>query len=217
MITLIIPRFDPSNPKTCIENMAEAAKGVSTPYLAFIHSDVEIYNDEWGFWVDRHFKLHPKCGLIGFGGALALGSPDIYKTPYNLMQLLRYNYYSQQSDHEIHGYLLTKPLQVAVLDGFAMIFRREAYEAMGGWEDAIKNGLTFHCYDTWACCRMTELGWEVWVIPIYCWHRGGETSTSDAYNNWLASKGTADHIVHESAHRVIYDRFRNVLPLRIKP
>ena len=88
-------------------------------------------------------------------------------------------------------------MRVAVLDGFSLVFRREAYEQMGGWDDALTAGLTYHCYDTWACCRMAELGLEVWSLPIECWHHAGDAE------------------VHTKAHKVIYERFRSVLPLDV--
>jgi len=184
--------------------------------LAFFHSDVDILDDMWQEKVERHFREHTRCGLIGFGGATALGSPDIYRKRYQIWDLLRYNYYSRQKDWETHGKRLEKPMQVAVLDGFAMIFRRDAFNDMGGWQPALDAGLTFHCYDTWACCMMRRREWETWILPIECWHHGGGVSISREYHDWLHKQGIrGDSDVHATAHVVIYNEFRDVLPFSV--
>ena len=215
-IALLIPVWDPSAPKGCIQNMRDLAQGHTEDILAFIHSDVTDLEEYWQRKVELHFLAHPRCGLLGFGGALRLGSKDLYKRPYQLQQLARFSYFSAQRDWRVHGRLLERPMRVAVLDGFSLVFRREAYEQMGGWDDALTAGLTYHCYDTWACCRMAELGLEVWSLPIECWHHGGGVSVQSDYIEWLYKQGIAgDAEVHTKAHKVIYERFRSVLPLDV--
>ena len=72
-------------------------------------------------------------------------------------------------------------------------------------------------YDAAMACLMAEKGWEVWMLPIPCHHAGGNTSTTPAYDAWLRSRGiNGDAEVHEKAHRIIYERFRQILPLRVR-
>ena len=215
-IALLVPQWDPNAPKGCIENMRDLAQGGTADILAFLHSDVTDLEEDWQAKVESFFGVNPQCGLVGFGGALGLGHRDIYKRPYQLQQLARRNYFSAQRDWQTHGYLLTTPLRVAVLDGFALVFRREAFEQMGGWQPLLDAGLTYHCYDTWACCMMARLGWETWALPVKCWHHGGGVSTSGSYLEWLDAQGIAgDAEVHTKAHRIIYEEFRDVLPLEV--
>lgn len=216
VIALLIPRWNPAAPKGCIENMRDLALGRTEDLLAFIHSDVEIYDPEWQGKVEAHFLEHGRCGLLGFGGALGLGHPDIYKRPYQLQQLARFEYFSAVRDWETHGYYLAVPKRVAMLDGFALIFRREAYEEMGGWTSALEIGLQFHMYDFAACCMMERLGWEVWAIPMDCLHKGGGVSVSTEYDAWLRAQGIAgDSEVHTKAHEICYREFKDILPWRI--
>ena len=186
-----------------------------TDIIGFVHDDVEML--EWG-WDERLWALfnNPNIGLAGFGGAKGLGEDFIYQKPYELTQLVRKDFRSNMVGWKIHGSHETYITRVAVLDGFSQFFRYSAYKAMGGWAQAIKDGLPpHHMYDAWAACRMKELGLETWLLPLQCWHKGGMTATSAQYDTWLKTQGwNNDSEVHAKAHEVIYNRFRNVLPLR---
>lgn len=220
MIKVLIPRFDPLHPKGCIQNMADLyneCASESFDLVAFIHSDVEIFDEDWQARVESWFDLRSNCGLVGFGGAWGLGSHDIYKTLYKLVQLARFGYASNQRDWQTHGEHLTEPMQCAMLDGFALIFRRTVYEDMGGWEAALRLGLSFHAYDNFCCCMMTRLGREIWALPIDCLHKGGGVSVTTAYHDWLRTQGiSGDSEVHKKAHQIIYNEFRDVLPIRVR-
>lgn len=217
-VAVVIPIFDPAAPKGCIQNMEDMERALvpDTDYIAFIHSDVTIHDNNWHLAVENFFRSHPRCGLVGFGGAVALGDPDLYKKRYQLIQLARFGYASNQDDWQVHGDHLEEPCRVAVLDGFFMCFRRTPYEQMGGWQRALDLGLMFHCYDTFACCMMARLGWEVWALPVPCLHRGGAVSILGAYDAWLRTQGLdGDVDVHQRAHKVIYNEFKDVLPLKV--
>ena len=202
---------------SAVENMRRGAADTKGNIIAFLHDDCTIDEDGWDAKIDYHFHRYPNCGLLGFGGALGLGTPDLYKRPYQLQQLARVQFFSNMSEAEHHGQRTTQPRRVAVLDGFAQVFRRSAYVNMGGWRDALDAGITFHMYDAWAACRMWELGWETWLLPLACSHHGGLTSVSQEYDAWLRAKGVeGDAEVHTKAHEVIYERFRNVLPIRVE-
>ena len=185
--------------------------------VVFSHDDVEMLEEGWDTTIVEFLDDHPQCGLVGLGGAKGLGSNDIYKVPYRFQQLVRLTFKSNMRDFHIHGTKLEKPERVAVLDGFFQAFSLRAYEEMGGWEEAVKDGMPpHHMYDAWAACRMKELGYEVWALPIKCHHRGGETAVTAAYHNWAKAHGwdEGDVSVHQKAHEVCYLRFRDVLPIR---
>lgn len=189
-----------------------------SPITVFLHDDVELSEDKNRFWDVAILEAldDPKVGLVGWGGATGLGHKDIYKTPYDPLQLARENYASAQEDWKEHGAYLGTPCEVAVLDGFCLAFRREAYEEMGGWQKAIDLGLVFHHYDLWACLMMKRLGWKIMAVPVPCRHLGGRTSTTPEYQQLLKSVGYHDDLeVHSLGSRLIYDEFRDVLPVRV--
>lgn len=206
-----------NSPNTsAVDNLA---KGGEMPgdIIGFLHDDVRVFTKDWDKDVVRFFESHPKCGMLGFGGAVGLGTDNLYQAPYDYHQLARVRFMSNMVDAEDHGDRVIVPQRVAVLDGFSQIIRREAYGEVGGWRKVRNMGLTFHMYDAAMACMMAEHGWEVWMLPVSCEHLGGRTSVSKAYDSWLRSQGIkGDQQVHEEAHKVIYRRFRHILPLRVE-
>lgn len=216
MIDILIPSFIISK-KSAVENMMLLANLSKSDYMAFLHDDLEIHDQDWQRRVEQFFQLCPECGMIGFGGAKGLGVDAIYKTRYHLQQLARIDYMSNATDAEVHGRRVEVPQQVAVLDGFCQIIRREAYGDVGGWKTVLDMGITFHNYDFAMACLLKRKGWQVWMLPISCTHHGGMTSTSREYDRWLRDQGIeGDLQVHQDAHKICYEQFRDVLPIRVK-
>lgn len=88
----------------------------------------------------------------------------------------------------------------------------------GAWAACERDGIPFHMYDAWISCRAAELGYETWMLPIECHHEGGSTSVGRAadYAKVVARLGfESPEDLYAKAHRVIYDRFSRVLPIRI--
>lgn len=208
----VIPVFQAGT--GCLSLMTEGAAVSKSDLLFFIHDDTHLLDSSWDLALEKFFEDNPKCGLVGLGGATRFGSPDIYKTTYQLMQLIRYDFRSNMRDFARHGTLSTQPVQVAFVDGFAMCFRREAYEEMGGWERLLQYGLPeFHGYDMLSSIEMHRLGWEIWMVPIKCHHDGGMTSTTKEYDELVLKEGFRNgQELFEKAHRVAYERGRGILP-----
>ena len=177
--------------------------------LAYIHDDVWIREEGWDERVLKEFE-DPTIGVVGFGGARHHGSPDLYKIPYKLQQLARFDYYSNVDDAETHGTRFADVCDVAVLDGFSVIVRRELLDRAGGWPN-IPGG--FHNYDYAICGLAHRFNYRVRCIGIRCHHEGGKTSTTPQYQEWAArEKGMTDQAIHEASHEWFYDEFRDVMP-----
>lgn len=170
--------------------------------IACFHDDLEILDPSWDQRVLGFFDASPKVGLAGFGGGTGLGADDLYKTPYQPMQLARIDFVSNMVDAENHGrrahtspdfsWGYMAPERVACLDGFSQIGRREFW--LGGYEyEEPQNlftlmqrwGVIHHFYDGMLGCFAKRLGWEAWMLPIRCRHYGGQTAVGDArYKLW---------------------------------
>lgn len=170
-----------------------------SPLIAFIHDDV-ICREPWTTRVLAAFD-DPKVGLVGFGGALTHGARDIYKIPYDYRQLGRSYYMSNVDDAEVHGQRFTGDRDVAVLDGYAMIVRREILDAVGGWP--LNTPVGYIAYDYWLCCLAHRLGYKIRLVGARCHHFGGRAAVK------VNAEFRGDF---EAAHRYIYDTFRDVLP-----
>lgn len=183
------------------------------PLLMYAHDDLECLEGSWDLRVLEEFQ-DPTVGLVGFGGAKRHGTPDLYKRPYKLTNLARFDYYSNQKDAETHGTRFDGAMDVAVLDGFCLIVRREVLDKAGGWP--VDSPIKFHSYDYWACCMARRHGFRIRMVGVACHHLGGRTSTRPEYEEWLMREfGKTDQQVHEESHRYIWDEFRDVLPWEV--
>jgi len=180
--------------------------------LVYAHDDVEMHEVGWDQRIVKEFA-DPHVGVVGLGGGLIHGSDDLYKRPYQLQQLARFEYLSNTDDAEAHGTRFTGSREAAVLDGFVLVVRRSLLDRAGGWP---VSHLRFHNYDYWICCIAHRLHYTVRVVGISSKHLGGRTSTTQAYQEWAARQGMTDQQDHEHAHRWLYDNFRDVLPWRVE-
>jgi len=202
--------------------------------IACLHDDFEIQEDGWDQKVLRHFARAPACGLLGFGGAIGLGSEDMYRKPYDPMSLARHGFRSNLVDAEVHGVrsLLAEP--VACLDGFSQVGRRAFWAGarrigadLAGldvevverrpWAILDDLGIVHHLYDGLLGAIAARHGWETWYLPLRAKHWGGQTAVGDpGYQAW-AKRQTAggDEDFWKQAHAIGYENFRDILPLRV--
>lgn len=186
-------------------------EGSASEILIYMHDDVKVHDDDWLDRIMVEFA-NPECVAVGFGGALSLGRPDLYRTPYAIQNMARGEYMSNQDDAEIHGRREKGRRRVAVLDAFAMCVRRDFLLSVGGWP--VKN-LTHHCLDLWLACEAARAGKEIWMVGISALHEGGGTSTKATYATASWKKGGTLQADHQLPHRWLADTYRDVLPITI--
>lgn len=175
--------------------------------IAYIHDDVILHDEFWHEKVLKEFE-DPAVGVVGFGGALGHGDPRMYKTPYDYRQLARREFMSNMRDAEAHGQRFAGSRDCAVLDGFAVIVRREVLDKVGGWP--IQTPIGYACYDYWLCCMARRLGYRIRVVGVACDHLGGQT-----FVKLGIGKDPKHWEQYVESHRYIYDEFKDVLPFEV--
>jgi len=182
--------------------------------VAMLHNDLMVKEEGWDQKVLEFFEQHPETGVVGFHGARGVGSPDIYRTPYRLVQLARWDTFSNMVNAEDHGARVTVPRRAAVLDGMALIARRADLEAWGGLDESIG---PHHLYDLDLCLRALKEGRMNYMLPISVDHVGGQTANFPRYNQWAQANGYGggDSDVHRRAHEIFYEKWRGRLPLSV--
>lgn len=183
------------------------ATGWKADLIAFIHDDVKIMDPGWHTRVANQFQ-DPSVGLVGFGGALGHGSAAMYSQPYRYQLLARHNFMSNMKDAENHGKRFIGECDAAVLDGFAMIVRREVLQLAGGWP--IGSAIGYVCYDYWLSCITRRLGYRIRLVGIPCEHLGGQT-----FVKLGVGKDPKHWEQYIASHRYIYDEFQDVLPFEV--
>jgi len=175
--------------------------------LAYLHDDTIINVPNWAERVRKEFE-DPTVGLVGFGGGTGHGTAGLYRTPYDYHQLARTGFRSNMMDAENHGARFTGECDVAVLDGFALIVRREVLEKAGGWP--LNTPIGYVCYDYWLSCMTRRLGYRIRLVGVPCQHLGGQT-----FVKLGIGKDPKHWEQYIESHRYIYDEFKDVLPARV--
>lgn len=181
--------------------------------LGILHDDLSINEAGWEQRVLAEFAA-PDVMAVGFGGATELAHEDIYKLPYDYRQLARAGYRSNDVEAEAHGIRINGACNVAVLDSFALFISRDDINKVGGWPVATYP--PSHMGDIWLGLTAARLGKRTRVVGVSCQHFSGGRGA--AYPAWIAqTKWQSDENCHRIAHRLVYDDFRDVLPLRVRP
>ncbi len=207
----IISIDNSANEKSPCECYQIALDMCDSDVLIYLHSDVTIHESNWDGSVMALFD-NPQCVAVGLGGATALGHPDLYKKPYNIWNMARRGYASNQTDAEVHGARFTGSRRVVVLDAFFIAVRTGWLRDMGGWP---VDHLTHHCLDLWLACEAARATKETWAVGVSCTHHGGGTSTKPAYAEAKWLKGGSMETDHTEPHLWLANEYRDVLPIRV--
>lgn len=187
--------------------MALASKVEDDDWVLFLHDDTIILEQWWSGKVEKWLSERPNAVLFGFGGARGLGDPDIYQKPYELIQLARRDFISNMKNAELHGRRVTEPTRVATLDLFSIGAKVSFLKELGGWNWWPE---VHHSMDNAICLEAKRRGGEVWMFPIECDHLGGQTSTKTDFQKDF---GEAEGRIHARGHEILYERYRDVLPV----
>jgi hypothetical protein len=190
----------------------QALESTDPDILVYAHDDVKVHDEKWLEHIVTVFDDHPNCVAVGLGGALSLGHPDLYRTPYRIQNMARGNYMSNQDDWEIHGKRETGTRRVAVLDAFLMAVRRDFLLSVGGWP--VKH-LTHHCLDLWLACEAARAEKEIYMVGCSVLHSGGGTSTNAIYATAQWKQGGTLETDHQAPHRWLAETYRDVLPITL--
>jgi hypothetical protein len=176
------------------------------------HDDVTIHDPEWLARIESIFVGRPDCVAVGLGGATRLGSRDLGRKPWDIWQMARSGYASNQTDAEVHGERFTGDRRVAVLDAFILAVRVSWLRARNGWPVA---HLTHHCLDTWLACEAARDRKEIWMTGASCTHHGGGSSTKPEYAQAKWLQGGSLESDHQSPHRWLAREYADCLPITL--
>lgn len=177
--------------------------------VALLHNDLMAREQGWDGCLIDFLAEVPDAGVVGFHGAQGLGAMDIYRTPYRLEQLARWNCWSNLEDWQEHGKHAPAPLPVAVVDGLAICCRRADFLGWGGLDEGLG---PHHMYDNDICLTAMAAGKVNYVLPIRARHLSGQTANYPRYNDAFAHLG-GDAGIHRTAHERFYRKWQGRLPV----
>lgn len=204
-----------ANTFTPCQAYQQILNGCKDDVLIYVHDDVTVHDKAWPARILNCFSSgFPSRTVVavGLGGALSLGRPNLYKESYNIWNMARGGYASNQTDAEVHGERFTGVRQVAVLDAFFMAVRTDFLRSIGGWP---VSHLSHHCLDLWLACEARRHKKEIWMVGASCTHHGGGTSTSPKYKDAKWLQGNSLEEEHVRPHKWLYEEYRDVLPFTV--
>ncbi len=142
------------------------AKKAQYPVLCFVHEDVRFDSQGWGRDLGAK-ALEKGSGVIGFAGSAAksrTASTFVHKNH------LCMNFSSLNKDlkgETKHSLRCTKGefCSVITIDGMFLMVSREAYDAVGGFDEHTFRG--FHLYDLDLCTAVHHAGYTNYVSGIH--------------------------------------------------
>jgi hypothetical protein len=180
-----------------------------------LHDDVEILQPDWDLVVMEALSKGDK--YAGFGGATSLGAADLYTKPYDPMQLARGGFVSNMRDAEAHGRRSTTPVPCVCFDGMSCIGTRDWFA--DAWKWLAASGCVHHGYDLALGCLAARAKVQPGLmLPVAVHHSGGRTAVGNrAYHDWAFEQNPdGDQGFWQQSHRLFYDEFKDVLPLRVE-
>lgn len=183
---------------------------VSTDVAVYMHDDVEIYEDGWDERFVRRFDASPECVLAGFGGAMWLGTPNMWSNGWD-EEPFRGPFSSNMRAAEAHGSRITGDCRVATVDGFGFAVRTAFMKTIGGfgWWPLINHG-----YDHALACMARKHGKETWAVPIACEHYNASTSATATWQA-LAARHGGDRGMYLRSLVLLKEMFGGVLPMKV--
>lgn len=180
----------------------EGYESTKADYIYYSHNDATMFEKGWDDKILATIALAEaesgeRVGVAGFFGAKGIGTPDIYRSPYQMRQLARNGCVSSCHRMDaVHGH---RPVNedyelVTVLDGFSLIVSRDLLTLTGGFD---MNLPQHHQYDNNVCLDSIDCGFINIVIPMDAFHHGGVTDVSE---DWATPFGKSKQEIHAEAH-----------------
>lgn len=215
----------------------EGLKESKGDIVAFFHSDMVVSEKDWDTRVIKSFEENSKLGLLGFigsneidgSGGRGLGTTSNFQGGEVYYQRGMDKKVWKGSPAYVHGKVDSGFSNAAVVDGCAMIFRRECLEK-------IKQRPEFpphHFYDRLLSCETIEAGYTVGVLGIACDHISGQTVNQEPKYDTMAREWSEAHglkialmygihnwdsVVYKEAERqwlLEYRDQKHMVPLRV--
>jgi N-acetylglucosaminyl-diphospho-decaprenol L-rhamnosyltransferase len=146
----------------------QGARATSAPYLLFLNPDAELFAGTLDDYV-RVAAAHPRAGIVGpmirnLDGTLYATCrrfPNVLDATFHAMlsPFTRDNPFTRR--YEMEGWDRTNEREVDWVSGAAMLMPREAYDAVGGFDEAFP----LYAEELDLATRLRSAGWSVLFTP----------------------------------------------------
>lgn len=196
-----------------IESLHQGMRHTKYDVALYMHNDVYIHEEGYDTRILDVFEKMPEVGLAGFFGSIGIGTDGGRIQPFSNMLGKEVG-----APWHHHGSLMQGVMWSAVLDGLALIFRKEAYDEIGAPFDVLH-----HFYDKMIPLHYWIHDWKVVCIGIGFDHGSGMTSCrigkyQEEAKQWLSDKNiplvdnNPDVTVYLHSERMMFELYRQYFP-----
>lgn len=193
---------------------AAANQGIAdctAEYVLLLNSDTLVHAGAFHA-LTAYLDHHPGVAIVGPRLVNRDGTlqPSCYPFPGTLKWFLHYEVSGQLirrvpilRNYQRHTWPHTEAQSVPWVMGAALVIRREAFEAVGGFDESF----FMYCEETDLCYRLKSANWQIHFVPIATVMHVGQAST-DQYRTEMAVQHIASRL---SFYRKHYSRLRFTL------
>jgi hypothetical protein len=171
--------------KSAAEALNKGGRDAKGEYLMFVHQDVRLPSEDWLKVVESRLTLLPNLGIAGVAGARERKRCTVTN--------LRHG----DPPRPAGNIQIDSPEKVQTLDECLILIPKPVFDELQFDEETCDD---WHLYAVDYSLSVGELGYDVYVIPDYVYHRSSGDSMSDGYYRVL------DKVLekHRNAYPVIY-------------
>lgn len=135
-------------------------------YIMFVHQDVDLSSNTWLEDVEKILKSLDKLGVAGVAGKSENRKGVITNIKHG-------------SDHRLVGKIQIKePIKVQTVDECLFIVPKSLFQKISFDENVCDD---WHLYAVEYCLNTRKLGYNIYVIPVYVYHKSGGSFSKKYY------------------------------------
>lgn len=156
--------------KSAAEALNYGGQKASNDYIMFVHQDMDMSSPTWLKDAENYLNSYEKLGVAGVAGR----SKKYWWPITNIKDGI--------PPHLVSPYPINVPTKVETLDECLMIIPKKIFDNLSFDEVVCDN---WHLYGVDFCLTVEKLGYEVYVLPLYAYHRSKGYSLSEKYYDTL--------------------------------
>jgi hypothetical protein len=148
--------------KSAAEALNHGGRRAKGKYIMFVHQDVMLGSDSWLEEVEKVLDELPNLGIAGVAGK---------KDEKGVMTVIKHD-----NPPKLAGEIyLQKPTKVQTLDECLVIIPQSVFDTLRFDEEVCDN---WHLYAVDYCLSAIKLGFDVYVLPMFIYHKSPYISKS---------------------------------------
>ena len=185
-----------------IRAINQGLKAAKYDYLAVVHNDVVVFEDDWLGKIRSAMEKDLGIGIAGLAGR-----KEIYKTGCVNETSLKHNL---QNEEDLGPAMEEDVAGVAVVDGLCFVMKRELLDKIGGLDETYGY---MHCYDLDLSLQSIQAGYKNVVVKVEAMHvgNGGRTRNMKGYREIVKD----DYGLLKKNCKIFSRKWAHLLPLKV--